>query len=683
MAREPGRNRPWPNRGRSGFVLPLLIFLVLVVAGILFGVDRVVQGFRNRSNRFRDGETAYQAARSGSRIAERAFESLFNGPPPASGSGRAIFDLMTASLPEELNGGEDGFDVPLLREVLPEGEDASIEVLVRFDAVRALDLPRPGGFHPDPREKTGRLRIQTVARVGDAVRRIVVLRPFWCFYRLPPVLGRFSLLLGSLEGTRESLNVLDYVPRLGLFFKQGTSELSWPLTVYPMPSDETPGTSAARFAPDPLLPMKRGGWVGLFGPTPWILNTTFGPGQGSPLEEGHGLRNFASVFPSPSVPGSHEKARRFGFARRILELPIFAPEERDRVAEGSSLLHLSGDARRPVPPVVLGRAFRRYLTWSKLGAGPDGPFTSFHGIDEGNFEEALPGVTQATGLAPAWSAYQEVMARSVLEPYNRTYDFLVTDDETRDEQGRIVAGDSPWNPPRALNADAVRPMLAPRGGPGPAGFLYPTPGGVEEAGLGGALVLADEAGTPLYEGGTEGILGGMAQLVRDRSLVVVEDSGERGAVEQFESRFMTAGRALSLGTTVRVAASTLALGPVEVKRGGTLAVEGNILVSGPIRVAPGEVLALVSLGGDVVIGNEQPIEAMLVSCTGQVLPSSRGVDVRGGIVASRFDPLRWSGVRGACRVVYDPRLDPASVPNRARQYLVRLGTDRDMILERH
>jgi hypothetical protein len=121
---------------------------------------------------------------------------------------------------------------------------------------------------------------------------------------------------------------------------------------------------------------------------------------------------------------------------------------------------------------------------------------------------------------------------------------------------------------------------------------------------------------------------------------------------------------------------------MHVARGGTVAVDDDVEVRGPITVAPGEALAIVSLNGNVLIQDNEEIDAYLVACNGQVLPSPAGMDVRGGVAARGFDPRLWMGGRGVRRIVYDDRVDPAFTEARLNQFRVHLGEERQVLLER-
>lgn len=665
---------------RRGYALPLVVVLALVLGGILWAVNTVVTGYRHQATRFRDGEVAHHAATGALALAEATLEAVFDGSFPEEPAARELFEYVTRSLPGDLDGHTEMFSHPALAWLVPRGLDGDVVVHLRFRDVRPLKVPVPAGYVRDPYDKEGTLEVESWARVGGAYRGLTVRRPFRSLYRLPPVLGRFALLAGELSGTSEAANALTYAPRVGLFQRPGDAGLAWPLVVYPLPAENDGATSASRWKGRALEPVARGGWVGLLGSTPWVLNTTFGPGLGSPLEEGVALRNYEAVVASGVVAGAYEKVRRVGFARNILDLPVFSDVEAGTVPAAASLLHLGGDAREPMPPVVLGPVFRRYLTWSKLGPSPEGPFTSLHAVNEDDFEHVEETFRRAGGRG-GYPAYARLMARSVLEPYNRTYDYLVTADEVVTGEGRVEPGDTPFTPARHLAGDAGAPWIR----PGPrAGedFLYPSRARAEAAGRGTPVRIGTEEDAALFEGTPDLLLEGLAVQAEARAVWRVEAAGDRDAATIFRERFLADGRTLRLGTSVHVVGDALGLGDLEVAVGGTVVVDGDLTVSGPIRTAPGEALALVSLRGDIRVTDAQPIRAMLIACEGEVIPPQTGMDVRGMVATRRFDPARWTASRGAYRIVYDPVLNPAPNRERARQLRVHLGRERTLLVER-
>ena len=661
--------------------VPLVLIMLIVLGGALYAIHVSERAYRNHASRYRDGEFAYHAARGLIRFAEGRLEELLGGPPPPPGAGRDLHDFVIWTPGAELVGAEHSLQPPDPALFLPPGVTGDLELSVRFPIVRALGDPLPPGFARDPYEKRGTLELAAVVSVGGATRRISVRRPFQVLYRLPPALGRFALLLGGYEGGDEGLNRLDYSPRLGLFHDRVTGRPGWPLVVYPHPPGAEPGEPpATRYRADPLEPASAGGWIGLGGDQAWVMNLTFGAGDGSPFEEGHALRNFAAIHPSEAVPGAWERSRRMGLARSMADLPWLAPGEAASLPRGTSLLHLTGDARAPTPPVVLGRAYRRYLAFSKLAEEESGPYTSFRGLDEADFDQAGADFAAASGGA-GYEQYRRLMLRVVTEPYNRSYDYLATSDERRLDDGTVEAGETPWRPRRLLGSEALAPRLEPAQGGTPEGYLYPSAEDLDATEAWGSLQLADEDGERLYRGTLDGLLQGVASRAEARAVWRVEAGPEEDAPAAFQRLFVE-GEQLHLGTSCHLVDSTLTLGPLHVVAGGTIVVDGDVTVVGPITTAPGELLAVVSLDGDIRLAGEDPVVAGLVSCRGRFVPSRRGSDVRGLVAAARLDGASFAGTEGAHRLVYDPRWDPAIPAARFAQFRVHLGRARELVLRR-
>jgi hypothetical protein len=202
------------------------LIIALILGGFLYAVNTAVKAYRNQSSHFRDGEIAYHAARSAATSLERGLEELFAGPAPTGGRDRDFYHLVTRTRAPDLDGGEDTFTPPLLAALIPPEAEGRVNLTVRFLDVRPLGIPMPPGFPEDPYEKQGTMEIEAVAEVGSRIRRIRIRRPFTSFYRLPPLIGRFSLMLGELLGEQESINRMTYTPRLGLFQTYDNAEMA-------------------------------------------------------------------------------------------------------------------------------------------------------------------------------------------------------------------------------------------------------------------------------------------------------------------------------------------------------------------------------------------------------------------------------------------------------------------------
>lgn len=134
----------------------------------------------------------------------------------------------------------------------------------------------------------------------------------------------------------------------------------------------------------------------------------------------------------------------------------------------------AGDLAGATPTLCLGPVFRRYLAYDKVRRGPAGPFESFVNlIDAEAFQRAGGSFAQLTGKG--FDVYQQIMTRVVEEPYNRTYDYLVTARESSDPDrpGQVAAGSTPARPGRLLTRPGLlSPVLAATGGASLAAVLY-------------------------------------------------------------------------------------------------------------------------------------------------------------------------------------------------------------------
>lgn len=665
------------SRIRGGLALPLVILLLLVGGGILFALHKVVQSYRHQSTRFRDGEIAYFAARSALSLVEAQIEEVLQGKPPPPGPGRDFYDLLRLSPAGDLAGIDEGLPLPQAEDIFPPGIEGWLDAEVQILESTALDVPRPVGLPPDPREKRGVLEIHCKAEVGNTIRRMVVRRRFRVQSNLPPVLGRFSVLFGELLGTPEDLNALTYSPRLGLTHRSISRKLSWPIQVYPLPYQESDQAPLERYQDDPDQVVREGGWVALLGERPWVLNLCFGPGEKQALEEGFLVRNFPAVHPIPGT-SLYGKTYRLGFARDILDLPLFHPELRAEIPDGSSLLRLSGDSRHPMPAVVLGRVFRRFLQFTKVSASEAGPFTSVHSARDVDTAEQLSVLSeQVSGGDEA--LLKTVMAQPVLEPYNRSFDAILSDQSLRQEGGRIDPRDTPFSPPNRL-PDLAYDWVAASSGSG-QGHLYPARTSAEGEAPPGAYALFNDGGDEFFRGELTGLLDQLGDYLAQSAVEVLSPDAGPSVRDQFDQNFLQ-GDDLSLSGILHLKTDRINLGPFHVVRGGTILVDGDVQVLGPITTARGETLSIVSRKGTLKIENPEPIAAQLISLEGQIHPSDQGLDVRGGLIARHFEVYPWLDLQGLGRVVYDPRLNPAREATRLPQLRVHLDPRREVVLKR-
>src|SRR5690606_18830004 len=132
----------------------------------------------------------------------------------------------------------------------------------------------------------------------------------------------------------------------------------------------------------------------------------------------------------------------FGFYDDILAAPNFrvagpdTPRPRrptgEPVVSATAALHLYGDVDHDPPTVVLGPAFRSYVT-TRLR---DGLWEPYRTRDQF-------AASAAAGRYSSYADYARWMTRVVEEPYNRSYDFMRSNEELVDAEGLVEGGGTP------------------------------------------------------------------------------------------------------------------------------------------------------------------------------------------------------------------------------------------------
>ncbi|MBI2945649.1 MAG: hypothetical protein HYY25_15760 [Candidatus Wallbacteria bacterium] len=662
---------------RKGNVL-LLVLLVLAIAGAAAFLANSWLRRRNLSaHRFQHGEVALNLAQGAMAEAEQrllAREMLGSGEPAGSqlltrpASRVDWTDVIACPISEGLAG------------ELPGG--GVVTVTARLSEFEPL-LPAGGlhGVQQDAMEKRGKLMLLSEATYGLATRRVIVERDVMVVGLVPPVVTRFSLVcLGEPALPEARLNSLEYDAVRRSFSLGSPPREASPLVVRAPPEGSLAGVAAggglASLAPEPSRLkglFRQAGWVYLGGAKPWVLNLTLGPGVGNPLEEGHLLRRTEHVVASSAVAGCQEKVHLFGFAAGGLDSAMFAgrglelPGTEGAVPSGTSALRLSGDLARAAPTVVLGRVYRRYLSFSKVRKGSEGPFEScVFAQDAGDFDRVGGRFRTLTGAG--YEAYSRMMPRAVVEPYNRSYDFLVTNRESSDTARPylIEPGETPAFPASQLTLALIGDYLRPEG-IGRAFFLYPGPG------AGPSPVQLQRPGaqgdTEVVFKGDLGRLAGYGDVLRARRVC-----RSKGPAQRALARFLTqsGGRAeLAIPAVAHLGAGDLELPALRVRRGGTLVVDGSITVAGAIEASAGEQLVLASLGGDIRLATTDRVQAALLAPKGRLVLAAGGAEIAGTVLVASLDnlPEACAGP-GPRSITWDAALDPLDPVTVARSYRV-------------
>lgn len=677
---------------RSGFMLVLVPVVLMVALAVVLVFNYLTRTQYRRGHSYHVGQQAQYVAEGAVTMARCWLMSPAGRPALQELSRKLVGDL--AARPCGSAAGVDcevPVELPNLRILTAGLAEGTVSV-----KIRAISL---GPFADGAvNEVTARLEIIGECAGPQVVRRVREAYPARVVCSLPPVLSRFALLVRRAGAAARSVNCLEYDSERGTFKDVASGRRTLPLVVYPSPPGGE-GTARARDERGRPLPtatqelaaprVARAGLVHLGGPEPWFLQLAMGSGAVSPLEEHMLLRRVAYVLPASTLgAGFQEKVYRFGFARGARSLSMLgrpgarwtSPATGEPIGDATAWIHLSGDGDAASSSAVLGPVFRRYLAFSKVRRGTSGSFRSFvHAADASAFSRVGGSFESLTGQG--YEAYRQVMARVVEEPYNRSFDYLSTSEESGGAGGRVSAGTTPAVPPSLLAAAALRGVLEPLDGE--SDFLYPGPAAGPAA---PTPVRIAVGGCALFTG-DPGDLDGYEDLMLARTTRFFPAPGEPPDAS-FHDTFLKAGPGLSQldlgGHVVRTKQGNLTLPAVHVACGGTLVVDGDVTLQGGVETEPGEALTIVSLRGGIRLLSSEPVHACLVALRGQVRPPPRGgLDVRGSVVCGDLDNYsEWLANAGPKRIVYEPEWNPGSGRPFARFYRLVVTGGPERFLQR-
>lgn len=622
--------------------------LILIVAVGAFMLQRAMRQQYLEAHRYTFGEVALNLAESGLNVSmEHLHESALSpGTPFYQALVESAFDSVEGTsldLPSEhLDDLVELFD-----------GDASLEVKVELRSFEPF-YPASGlrGVERDPREKFGEMALVSKATYRGVTRSILASKQVKVIDVTVPVLSKFTLFVGRRGGDP---NILEYdrtSPADG--FRLGSSPAR-PLTIYnnedPLPIIEY-GT---QFLPMGDLfgtsPPDLHGLVYLGGNDGWYLNLAHGIGA-APWEELFLLRRTRYRMDSELDGIRYEYGLTFGFYDGILRSAKFGsnadpgggfryPGNNERVRDRTSALHLFGDVENMTPTVVLGSAFRSYVTLRLL----DGLWYPYRDLGE------FGSVGGGPPFGGSYEAYEQVMARVVHEPYNRSWDYIATNTEQLEDDGRVKAAGTPFVPEAKLVEGSLE-----RIGPAVDGdehFLYPTPGEASP----GLMRLERAVGEDrevLFRGALEDLDGSLLEsILTAKATYAVADQAE------FYDRYLKDG-VLKVPGIVHIRRGDLDIGGVQVADGCMVLVQGNVNVQGGLGFqdpTQGHTLSLVSLEGGVRVSTSETVNAHLVCLSGQFTAQS-AVDIQGAVAADTLDFERLVVGSSAKKITYEGDLDP-------------------------
>jgi hypothetical protein len=593
-----------------------------------------------------DGEVAMNLAEAGLEHARLSLENVDRNPE------HPLFMLITETS-GELEGRRIPWNVPALDAVVdavgPDG-DLSVEV----ELVSFTSLIEPGalrGVLPDPREKVGIVRLASRGVFQGIVRRLVADVEVRVARAATPVLSKFTLFVRSQGG--QELNPIERAPPGADGALSVGGQAAAPLVLYNR-EELFPAIVDGRF--DPLrdvfgagLPPDEGGLIYLGGEEPWYFNLVHGLGRRR-YEELFQLRRARYRIADPPPGVGQEIGFMFGFYTGVLGSPQLGGQGNalprlgaGPVPGGTAALHLYGDTANVTPTLVLGAGYRAYLRIRLL----DGAWFPYRDAAGFAADAAL------SALFPGgYEEYREVMAQVVLEPYNRAYDYVVTNGEELVGENRVEAAETPFEPPPVLgHADLQRVGPATDGD---AYFAYP-PVGEASASRGRCQI------TRVMDGGDreDVFRGALADLDADLLEGILQRRVSRTVADQQALlQLCQSSRGFEPPGVVRVEEGGLALGGFTVNRAGLVLADGDIEVVGGIGRNEGSgALTLVSRNGDIRVLTNEPVFASLVALRGRV--SARGQPrLHGGIGAEVLDWSQLIRGEGPKLLVYDHALDP-------------------------
>jgi hypothetical protein len=654
---------------RSGFLLLVVGGLILLIGIGSMMFHRAARQQYLDAHRFASATIAAQLAESGLNASLERFLEATQQP------GTELHDLLLSRSAGALNGTSLNMNSPFLDDLLLLlGGGASISVSVKLDHFRPL-TPSAGlrGLLADEREKAGEIKLVSEASFRGIQRRIVASKRIRVVSIVAPVVSKFTLFVRTLGD--ESLNSLKYsrlAPEEGFTL---LGEEASPLTLF-HGGEQIPAVEGGRLLPlqDVLTerPPDQGGLVYLGGRKPWFLHLVHGIGAG-PFEELFHLRRARYLFESPLPGVTKEIGMYFGFYDGLLDSKKFAsmrsPNRYPRgnnlpdVVDQTSLLHLYGDIHNVSPTLVLGPAFRSYVTMRLL----DGlwyPTQTASEFSQRNDQSLFP---------KGYESYREVMVRVQDESYNRSYDFLTTNQEVLQEGGGVTSNGTPFLPAPSLTEDRLQRVQP--AAPGDSAFLYPQPD-QEVAGL-CRLIRQEQGGgqQDLFRGALADLDGDvMEQVLRAKAVVQVPNQ------EAFRKRFLV-NNTLQLPGVVLIREGDLNLADVNSGKGGMVVVQGGIEVRGKVvQTQPHHPLTLVSLSGDIHLRSDEKLDVALIALRGTV--TSRGRLELVGSLAAHHLPLSQI-VRGpeSKRITYNQDLDPTAPENQWAHLRVILDKRVNLYLE--
>lgn len=671
---------------RSGFVLPVIVVLMLVLAVYFATMGFLSRGQVQSAQHYLDSSLAVNLADAGVRW---AMQELSSG----------TFDSAPAYVPKEfythlfsptLQDWQGEIKLPpcveeYRIEVGKEGHPALLTLKARLFGLAALPTDAGSGVKPNPVEKSGRLQVEAVATVGNSVRKVTVTRGLKVFRMVHPVLSKFSLFvkLPPLSNTAAVLNPLHRRTTA-----PGFSGNLKPIEIvngpsFPVVQGDNLAFPSGGLGDAAMAKIEsEAGWIYLGGNQTWSFGLSGEGGGERQFDDRTFLRYLTMVNDDPALTSWGGPLIAKGGASRITQFKIGLEGLRDdypttkgpkplsdllftRFIEpldtGVGLLRLFGSAAEPTPTIVFGPVERRFLhvksinvmlgTTPVLGVGVPGfpseakftqAFTNPPSPYAGDFNYFRILMEMDPVSAPwsqHYSRFQSAMTRIATESYNAGLDYLLSNQET----GPIANPQSPSG-----NVGTIPDRWA-KG----LKFWRGTGGNVQESVRTGEGTILDAQGREIFGGGLNR-LEGIAELLPK---VTARFSSEA----EFRQTALVGqgnGSSLDLPGIVYVESDLTFDKPLSVSRGGIIIAKGSITIKAPIT-APTDPLTLVACERDITIDCPEPqkIQAHLVCLRGIFRSLGPSFHIVGSLAARELDIQGLTGV-GRKTITFAQAHDP-------------------------
>jgi len=643
-------------RDRHGFLLQLAVILIVLFGLYVVSYFLFVQNQNKISSKLLAGEIAHHLAQAG---VSTGIAYFTNTRQPSS-----LYETVLKSTVEQIEAAPiENLPVsafPVLQAMVDD-YDATLEVKLSLTGFKPFYQNTAGdsGIQYNTVEKSGTLRVESIAEVDGARRILVALKDVKVRQSVPYVVGKFTLFSAQrFPGQR--LNELQIEKTSGIRGQPHGSNVLMPLFL-------THGPSAD---------LDEKGWVYLGGGD-YKLNLAWGDdGWG---DQDHIVNLPWKVTYDPTVPGGIPGGSELFIVQRGMfhdihngtnvfnHFDFSSPPPgttEEPVGNGAALIKLFGsppgsgvpDGVERSPTYVIGKVIRRFLEFKYLKSSsatgtaylPYSTLGAWLSPSPSPWASSPPFDVKTDIFNDDFGAYANFMSRVIEEPYNRGIDFIT------------AGGDlDPGN--LAVSESRLRHL---RGYPR---HLYSS---VQNNGE----VIIKSTGTP---GNTqfEGYLSRIRMsdmYFKERAVFTLP--ADRFADYLASKKNHIPGILHFEGGDVRINS------PLELESGGIIAVTGKISIEAPIRVKSyGRPLTLASLSGNIEINEAVRVEAFLVALNGTVTKAAGfGLDIKGGIAAKTLDIAGLCDAAEPGHIAYDPRFDPTDPSNVT--YTVHLSHERELYM---